>query len=244
MTEIKDMFSAFTREQDKKLFVLQTSVDDIKAQNNEIVKSLDFLSSKYEELRGAVDSLEQDRKQNQIYINTLENKLEMLERKSRIACLEIRNVPKICNTETRQYLRDTVKKISSTLSVNVDDMDIRDVFRVNAGKEKDKPIVVDFNTAMKKEDFLRGFRTYNKFNKNNKFSTTQFGIQGVSRTVYMSEYLTSRAKKLHYLARDFAKSNSYDFCWTQNGSVFLRKKEGTPSIKIKCENDFPRTTKS
>lgn len=48
------MFFVFRREQDRKLFVLQTS-DDIKAQNNEIVSSLDFLSSEYEKLRGIVD---------------------------------------------------------------------------------------------------------------------------------------------------------------------------------------------
>lgn len=239
--EMREMFSEFIKKQDKKLSMLQTTVDDIKAQNNEVVKSLDFLSSRYEELRESVDLLEKERKQNRIYVDTLESKIEMLERKSRIASLEIRNVPKLVKTESRDNLRDTIKKISSVLRVDVGDADIRDIFRINTRRENDKPIIVDFITTKKKEDILQGLRAYNRINQNNRLNTTQIGIKGVNEAIYISEYLTFRAKKLHRLARDYAKSNNYVFCWTQNGSVLLRKKEGTPIIKIDSESDLPST---
>lgn len=241
MNKMKEMFSVFTMEQDKKLSVLQTSINDIKLQNNEIVKSLEFLSSRYEELREKVDVLERDRSQNRTYIDSLENKIEVLERKSRNNSIEIRNVPKLVKTESRQNLRDTIKKISSVLSVNVEDVDIRDIFRVNTRKDKDKPIVVDFTTTKKREDLLQGLRAFNRINRSSKLNTTQIGIRGVTEPIYISEYLTFRAKKLHHLARDFAKANKYDFCWTQNGTVLLRKKEGTPTIRIDSESDLPRT---
>lgn len=51
-------------------------------------------------------------------------------------------------------------------------------------------------------------------------------------------------KKLHFLARGYAKKHGYEQCWISNGKVNLRKKEGMPSVIIELEDDFNKLPSS
>lgn len=66
--------------------------------------------------------------------------------------------------------------------------------------------------------------------------TSHIKLNGPSKSRYISEYLTFNAKKLYYLARDYA--NHFSYCWTSNGGMFLRKFEGSFIIKINSEGDL------
>lgn len=239
MSDIKKMFSAFTAEQDRKYAVLQTSVNEIKEQNLEIYKSLEFLSNKYEEMRETQKMLEKQQKETNNYVSELEKKVELLERRSRIATLEIRNVPKVNPKESKQDLRDTIKEMSSILNTNICDVDIKDTYRINTKTEKQKSIIVEFMSVRAKEDLLQSLKTYNRLHKNDKFNTGLIGVKGPSQPIYIAEYLTFKAKKLYFLARDYGKNSNFNFCWTTNGIVYLREKEGSPVFKIGCESDLP-----
>ncbi|KAJ8704355.1 hypothetical protein PYW08_013079 [Mythimna loreyi] len=56
--------------------------------------------------------------------------------------------------------------------------------------------------------------------------------------IFVSESLTSKMKKLYYLARDFAKQNGYAYHWTAHGKIYIKKEDGAPTRRISKETDF------
>lgn len=45
-------------------------------------------------------------------------------------------------------------------------------------------------------------------------------------------------RRIFYLAREFAKENNYNYCWSSRGFVYLREKENAPFIRIMNESDL------
>lgn len=128
---LKEMFATFSIEQEKRFNSLHVTVNSIKNQNEELRKSVDTISCKYDEFIKRIEDLEEERKEDKKYITTLEEKVELLERKSRATAIEIRNYPKLSKTEYKQQLCSMVIKMGTVLNVNVQEADLKDVFRAN-----------------------------------------------------------------------------------------------------------------
>lgn len=86
-----------------------------------------------------------------------------------------------------------------------------------------------------KNRVIQNAKLYNKRKGDNKLNTTAIGIQGNPTPIYLSESLTPKNRRLYYLAREFAKSHNYTYCWTTYGKVYLRKTEGSPHIYLREE---------
>ncbi|XP_053614038.1 uncharacterized protein LOC128677315 [Plodia interpunctella] len=243
MQEMKNMFVTFEESQNQKYAYLQSTLNEIKEKNLEIANSLDFLSQKYDEIILKVSKLEADSKNSQSHIQGLEAKIEHLERKARLCAVEIRNIPKINPNETKEDLCKTAQIIGEAVDVQIKSEEIKDIYRLSSKQESAKPIVVEFTTLLKKDKLLSSIKSYNRQNGNNKLNTTILKMSCPDRPIYVSEALTFKAKRLYYLAREYAKINDYQFCWTSNGTVQLRKRENGPIIRINSEEDFPKTDK-
>lgn len=237
MAEIKNLISELKLQQDLKLDSLTKAVSEIKIQNAEIQRSMEFLSASYDEMVKKVVSVQNDCTKNKEHIKHLENKIELLERNARSASIEIRNIPKQ-PSETKSTLCNLVKKTGIKVDCIVRDSDIRTIFRTKTKNETQSPIIVEFATAVTKEELLKSTRLYNKNNSNDKLNTAHLDIVGTARPVYVSENLTSKAKRLYYLARELSKDRCYAHCWTLNGQVFLRKTDGAPHLRINSEEDL------
>lgn len=53
-----------------------------------------------------------------------------------------------------------------------------------------------------------------------------------------------RHKDYYYITREFTRDNSYSYCWTSRGSIYLRKTEGQPVIRIQSETDLTKLMKN
>ncbi|CAG4933869.1 unnamed protein product [Parnassius apollo] len=95
MQKFESMFSNWTSTQDEKYATLLETMNTIKDQNTHISSSLEFLSHQYDSLKDKYDNLLQGKKVDKIYIENLENKIEILERNNHASCIEIRNIPSI-----------------------------------------------------------------------------------------------------------------------------------------------------
>ncbi|XP_013146619.1 PREDICTED: uncharacterized protein LOC106109570 [Papilio polytes] len=93
-------------------------------------------------------------------------------------------------------------------------------------------------TKMKEMEEERKEDKFNKNNSNNKLNTEHLQIKGPKIPIYFSENLSTKTKRLYYLAREFAAYEKYKFCWTTHGKVYLRKEEGTPLYRINSEEDI------
>lgn len=71
--------------------------------------------------------------------------------------------------------------------------------------------------------------------KTEQLNSAHLGLDGPKTEIYISEHLTPSVSRLYFLAREFRKTMGYEFCWTSNGLVYLRKKQGDPHILVKSE---------
>lgn len=237
MSKMESMFKDWAEKQDKKYQRLLDSVEAIKVQNREMMASMDAISSQYDDIKLKIEKLEQEKKSDLAYIQSLEHRIEYLDRISKSSCVELRNIP-LSKNENIDNLFTVVSNLCKTLDVPIVPADIRNIYRGYSKNDSKKPIIVDFSSVMLKYKVVSSFKLYNKEHSTNKLNTTQIKLDGPCSLIYVADYLTPKMKRLHFLARDFASTNNYKFCWSTQGTIYLRKKEGDQPIKLKNELDL------
>jgi hypothetical protein len=240
LQQIKEILSSQESNNNAKFEKLFTFMMDIKDQNADIQKSLDFFSSKYDDIQENMLKLEQKNKVYELKISELENKVEQLERNSRASAIEIRNIPKQ-PSENKASLRNMVKQIANVIDQPVLDYDIQDIYRLRTKKESSNHIVVSFTTTTTKDGFIKQCRNFNKANIDSKLNTTHLKeLPGPPRPIFIDESLTSLGRKLSFLARQYVKDNHYHSTWNSYGKIFIRKTQESPAIRIDSEEDLKK----
>lgn len=234
--EMKSMIASLLSVQEKELQKISSVQKDIQHSNANIENSVAFIALQNEQLQKKIETLECRALEDRKYIAILENKIEDMQRGSRKANFEMKNVPKQ-KKETKEDLVEMVtclaKNIGCSLTVN----DIKDVYRVQTKKEgvNNAPIVVETISTLVKTDLLKMTKAFNVQHKT-KLCAKHLGLRAAEDTpIFISEQLTAKASRLHFLARDLAKSKSYKFCWTAYGKVYVRRDENSPIITISNE---------
>lgn len=228
MQEIRTIFSQFKEEQEKRSDRLFAAVEDIRA-------TLDFLGKNYDSLQVRMEKLENTREADMQNLRTLEDKLESLERVSRSSCLEIRNIP-VFPAESKSSLLDTFVNAGEVLGVPIQKNEVKDIFRIKTKDPSNGTVIVDLCSTLKKEKIISMFRKFNK--GTSRLKTDHLHIKGQSKPVFISENLTSRMKRIFFLARDYAKVNDFKFCWVSHGKIFLKKRENGPLIRVTKDSDL------
>lgn len=228
MAEVRQMFKDFKGHLEQKVEKMCSAVEDMRT-------TVDFLAEKYEMLRTQYDSLEMEQKGHVKYIGELEHKLEYIENNTRSTCLEIRNIP-LLPTESKSSLLDTVVQLGNIINAPLQAQQVKDIFRIKTKDPINRPIIIDFTSVLQKEKTLFMYRKFNK--QSSKLTTEHIKINGPAKPIYIAENLSTKKKRLFYLAREYAKENEFKFCWVKNGQIFLRKTENGTLIKITNEADF------
>lgn len=242
--EIKTMIREMGETQNEILKQLKQDVTAIKTQNTsiqlsnqEIEKSLQFLSDQFDRISVRVDSLERERKEQLSYISALEAKVEEMQRSLKSTSVELRNVPLEPSKESKEDLTNLVHQTCKVLTVDLHSSDIKDVYRIKS-KVGPSTVVVDFTRTIKKQEVLKNAKKYNTTHPTQRLNSTHLGLAGQQVPIYISESLTQKGRRLLYLARTFASAAEYKYCWSSNGRVFLRKTDASPYVEIKSEADI------
>lgn len=234
--EIKTMIQSLWAEQQKEFKnFTSTILLEIKETNTNIENSIASLSAQNLELANKITHLENKCKEDKEYIAILEEKVENLQMGQRKSNLEIKNVPKK-NGESKEDLIEMVLRLSSTIGGTLRREDITDIYRVRGKKElQNPPIVIETSSTLIKTDILKLCKAFNVKTKS-KLCAKHLGFRTSEDTpVFISEHLTPRGSRLHFLARDLSKSKQYKYCWTAYGKVYVRKTDNSPIITIKSE---------
>lgn len=240
LATLQEMFTSFSSQQDARFSQMMASIAAVEAQNEEISKSVAFMSEHYDKLLEKVNILEAEKKEDQRQIKLLEERVDSLERMAKSAALEIRNIP-VTSTNSQKHdskndLCKIIKNLGNAISVDIADSDIKNVFRANGKKESSPPIIVEFCTVLKKESIMEALKKFNKGKQNSeKLNSCHLDPTKPKIPIFLSESLTLKTQHLFYQARLFAKENGYAFCWVSHGTVFLRRAEKMPQIKINSE---------
>ncbi|CAB3261585.1 unnamed protein product [Arctia plantaginis] len=190
IVEIKNMFNTASEAQNHKLSAMHSAIEEIRAQNCDISKSMEFLSAKYDEIKTKLDKCEKERGNHLSYIRELENRVEYLERNSRNTSIEIRNIPKI-PSESKQSLVQLVKNIGTAVESTIEDCDIKDIFRYRSKSASTSvtPVVVEFTTARAKEKMLSEIRQFRQDKKTN-LTTSLAQIDTRNSSMFVSDSLS------------------------------------------------------
>ena len=243
--EIKDLLADWFSQQNLRLGTLEKKLSEInkhysgiKSSNNGIEKSLEDISAQMKDLDRKMDMLEGERNYTRAKIAELEERSESLERFVRKTSVEIRGVPKR-KKEKKEELLSMVSSLIKTTGLEYSPYDIRDIYRLPSKENATtSTIVTEFSSNFFKDKFLSSVKQYNSAQRGRQLNTSHLGIDGPEATLFVSEHLTSKAKRLHFLARDFARSEQFQFCWITNGRIFLRKKEGDKYTVVRNEGTF------
>ncbi|KAL4714417.1 hypothetical protein ACJJTC_017712 [Scirpophaga incertulas] len=215
---------------------INSTLKEVVESNRNIENSIAYLTARNEENEKRIQILENQSKEDKQYISLLEDKIEDLVIGSRKANFELRNVPKK-EKEVKEDLIDMVVCLSEKINCIISKGEIKDIYRVRSKKsdQKNSSVIVETTSALIKNDILKMAKSFN-LRSGSKLCARHLGYKSNEDTpVFLSEHLTARASRLHYLARDLAKSKGYKFCWTAYGKVYVRKSEQSPIILIKCE---------
>lgn len=234
--EIRELLMHYIGTQNEDINDLKATLNEIKQSNLKIESSMASLILQNEELKKDMAILENEIKQDRQYILFLENKVEDLQTGSRKSNIELKNVPKK-DKENKTDLIDMVLCLSETIGCQVTKKDIKDIYRVRGKNpdQKNTPIIIETNSTLLKADFLKMAKSFNVKTKS-KLCAKHLGFKTQEDTpVFLSEHLTAKGSRLHFLARDVARSKGYKFCWTSFGKVYLRRNEQAPIIQIRSE---------
>lgn len=240
-SEILQMLQELKSDQNTSMNNLLKEIAEVKQQNTmiqksneEIEQSISFLSNKYEDMKNTIDCLEKERKLNTTIIQSLEDKIEDIQRNLKSTSLEIRNVP-MPSSESKKDLIKTVQDICKVTNSDLLYSEIKDAYRVSTKTTKNT-IIVELTSNITKNDILKKVKAYNKNYPKQKLNSSHLGLMGKPVPIYLSENLTQKTKRLFFLARDMAKTFEYKYCWTSNGRVYLRKSDEAPHVLVKDEN--------
>lgn len=235
--EMRKLMTFFSASQAEELKQVNTALKEIQQSNFNIENTVSFLATQNEEFRQRIAELETQAKEDRNYILILENRLEEIQMGSRKACFEIKNAPKKPN-ENKDDLMDMIQNLSKSVDCNITKAEIKDIYRVRpkSSDNKNSAIVVETNSTLLKNDFLKSAKSFNIKHKN-KLCAKHLGLKTQEDTpIYLSEHLTPKGARLHFLARDLVKSKNYKFCWTAYGRVYVREHEHSPIILIRSES--------
>lgn len=234
--EIRELISSLRTSQGDELKKIAPTLTDIQKTNINIESSIAFLSQQNEEYKKSIEKLQIQAQEDRKYIAVLEEKMEDMQKSMRKTSFEMKNVPKAKN-ETKEDLIDMATTLSKTIGCDLNKTDIKDIYRVHGKKEgvSNTPIIVETSSTLIKNDILKMSKAFNIKHKS-KLCAKHLGIPtSVDSPIYITENLTAKASRLHFLGRDLVKSKMYKFCWTSYGKVYVRKDEISPIILIKSE---------
>lgn len=234
--ELREMLSQWRIEQKHTLSKLVTDMSELKEQctlirksNVELEQAVDFVNLKYEEIKVKVEVLEKDVSKNSETLSTLEDKLKDMMMASRSTTIQLRNVP---NRERESVgdLMTIFAKIAGVCSADVSQTDLRDIYRLPGKPGTSRIIVAELNTVFRKNSFLNAVRGFNRQRpRAEKLNTKTLDMPGEVRPVYVDEHLLPASRKLFNRCRLFAKEQHYQYCWTSNGKILLRKNDSANS---------------
>lgn len=235
--EMRQLLTFYTNQQTSELREIRSTMKDIKEMNISIEASITELSRQNQEITKRLDQIERQVKDDRDYILFLENKLEEAQIETRKANIELKYVPKEKN-ETKQDLLNMIMRLSENLGCPINKTDIKDIYRVR-GKNQERqntPVIVETNSVLLKLELIKAVKAFNAGNSS-KLCARHLGATSHPDTqVYVTEHLSAKGSRLHYLARDLRKSKGYKHCWTSYGKVYIRKSDDSPVILIHSES--------
>lgn len=155
--------------------------------------------------------------------------------------IEISGVPLTKGENLNTIFRNICSKVGYTLL----DTDVDTIHRVRRFQAlhsnsqtniRPPAIIVKFTQRRRKDELLAAVRA------RRGLTTADIELSGPASTLYLSDHLTPSNKLLLKLARQFKTEHDYQYLWTRDCKIFLRKNEKCKVIHIVSESVLKNLT--
>lgn len=165
----------------------------------------------------------------QVRIDVLEERNHQVEQKERICNLEFHGLAE----HPSENLNALMVQVGVVTGVPLQPHDIAWVGRVGLSRDKSKPrvILAKFHTLEQKNAVLRASR------KRKGIKVNELGYADDRRSVFVNENLTTHYRDLYRDARKL-KPLKYEFVWTYNCRIYVRKTKDDKPIPITSKNQL------
>ena len=222
--QINELFVKFTQMTKIDLEEVKKSQEFLSAKFDGLIKSVSDLQAENIELRTQNDELRSRADKLEYQATTNMNDLEYQRQYSRRDLLEIQGVPVVQGEDTNAIVVKIVELIDPNMSFNAND--ISTSHRLPTTGNMIPPIIVKFTRRDVRDKIYQSKRRlYLK-----KASDMGMGYSQDAK-LYINESLTRKMRILFKEVRAFKRSHDYKFAWTKNGTVFL-KKTANPSCEV------------
>lgn len=198
----------------------------IKCELNDITKALDFFSKKIDDYEEEKKSIFQKIKEVQLENKNLRHLVNQSLQNCIETSLEINGIETKKEENPKIPVECIFKKIGCEELLNNNS-----IINVYTNSLK-KTITIKMATKELKE------RIITQKKKAGYFSAKDINHSTSVNPIYINEKLTPQSKQLLWLARS-TKSIGYQYAWTKNGNVLLRKNKDSPIIYVKDASDIP-----
>ncbi|PFX27356.1 hypothetical protein AWC38_SpisGene7936 [Stylophora pistillata] len=219
---------------------LKAGLQDLRKRFEEIEKSQDFISKKYDtvistikdvkehndSLKGDIRVIKEDiGKLGNDYLN-VEIQLDELEQYARRDCLEITGIPIVPNDNPPLL----VKEMSEIMGVNLSPNDISIAHRLPPTKKVKDRLIVKFTRREKRDEIYNNRkRLKSKRTKDlpSVVCTPEYVAVSHKALIQVNESLTPYRKRILGRILQFKRDRNYKFIWTANGKIMLKKTESS-----------------
>lgn len=268
-SQLKSLFETFSREFTEKLNLSQASLESnistkiLEATNNikteisglqaqhatlrsdlaEFKQTLDFNSNEIENHTKQISVLNKNARNTTITekevatmkleLASFQHELNDYKQRERLFNVEIIGIPEKPAENLPQYLI----KLAETLDIALAEDDITRINRVQPAKPlkgQPKAIVAKLKSQEIKDALISAFR------KNKGLHSTDIGILGEKKKIFLNEHLTRENKILFKKVREAAKMYEYKYAWIKNCKIFVRKDKDSAHLLIKCDADISK----
>lgn len=230
--------------------LLTREISSLKKQLENATSSLSSCQIKLEELGSSIaandvriqrlESRDQDVKMLETKVSVLQLELNMQAQYQLSNELELTGIPENGNENLHHLALLAARKVGVDLVDNDIDWVARAGPRVmsalSAGSNTKfpRPVVVRLLRRSKRDEIIKAARS------RRNITSTDLELSGTPSKIYYNERLTKANRMLFREARARCKEYGYSFCWCSRGGIFIRQREGKPSIHIRTADDLAR----
>lgn len=187
---------------------IEDSKEDLKKEISGIRKKMTEIESENQRIGRDVEELREENER-------MKSRLRQMEDYSRRDNILISGIKKE-EDETDEDLVVKVEELAKSLGIPIKDYDINACHRLPVNNNEDIPnTIVKLNNRSKRSKMLQ--------------RSKECKIEGI----YISPHLAKETAEIHKEARRGRKEGIWKFTWiNEKQQIFIRKKEGTPALKI------------
>lgn len=212
---------------------LSTKYSSFETKLDEVIASQKFISDRYDEMNAKIKSQDAEIKSYVKIVHNLEATVRDLEQRSRNINIEVNGLPETQNENSVA----AAEKISEVLGVKGSTC-ISVAHRVPS-KRSPKPLIIALATRGQRDLWLNAAKNRSK-DRDEHMLANELSTKFPATKIFINEHLTPEKKRLLMKTKSSAKEAGYQYVWTVDGKILVRKEPKAKVHRVENEDDIAK----